>query len=569
MIDTYNRKAAMTLPGVFTGSVSSARHEFGLPQRLGFLAAIFAAELIAVSTWTDIRAFGGVGNAALRAFVAFAALFVTFSYLQSEAALRRISSKLTGTPIGWGHLAGHLGAACAFIALTSFLLETKQWGFHGSAKGGGAYLQMGQFLKTLMAISPAPVGLLAIGLGAAAFIPPRFLLDLLRGTRTAWAYAAGATLAANQFTSHCAPWLWQHATSATFSMVTAALRPFLGDLAADPVTYTIGTSKFAVTILAGCSGVEGMGLILVFSVLWLWFCRRECRFPQALLLLPAGVGILWLLNILRIAALILIGNAGAVSVAVGGFHSQAGWIAFNAVALGFSLTAQRVPWFTVRPRMRVLEAGSTENPAAAYLMPFLAILAAAMLARAASGGFEWLYPLRFFAAAASLWFFWPKYSKLDWSFGWVAPVVGSLVFALWIGLDLVSGVHKDNGLAAGLAVLPASGRLAWLAFRALAAVVTVPIAEELAFRGFLLRRLISADFESVSLRTLTVASMLISSAAFGLLHGDRWLAGTLAGMLYAGALLWRGRIGDAVVAHGVTNALIAACVLFGGNWSLW
>jgi membrane protease YdiL (CAAX protease family) len=53
------------------------------------------------------------------------------------------------------------------------------------------------------------------------------------------------------------------------------------------------------------------------------------------------------------------------------------------------------------------------------------------------------------------------------------------------------------------------------------------------------------------------------------MHGDRWIAGTLAGFLYAGAQRWRGRIGDAVAAHSVTNALIAVWVLWGGHWSFW
>jgi CAAX prenyl protease-like protein len=64
-------------------------------------------------------------------------------------------------------------------------------------------------------------------------------------------------------------------------------------------------------------------------------------------------------------------------------------------------------------------------------------------------------------------------------------------------------------------------------------------------------------------------SVLISSVAFGLMHGDRWLAGTLAGLIYAIAFLRRGRIGDAVVAHTTTNALLAAWVLVGGRWYFW
>jgi CAAX prenyl protease-like protein len=101
------------------------------------------------------------------------------------------------------------------------------------------------------------------------------------------------------------------------------------------------------------------------------------------------------------------------------------------------------------------------------------------------------------------------------------------------------------------------------------AVVTVPIAEELAFRGFLLRRLISPDFDLVDFRRFTYTAVVISSVVFGVLHGGRWIAGTVAGVLYAAAMLRRGRIGEAVVAHATTNALIAAWVLVRGDWYLW
>ena len=93
------------------------------------------------------------------------------------------------------------------------------------------------------------------------------------------------------------------------------------------------------------------------------------------------------------------------------------------------------------------------------------------------------------------------------------------------------------------------------------------IAEELAFRGFLLRRLISSNFESVSFRQFSMFAFLVSSVAFRVMHRDRWFAGTGAGFLYAGVLLWRGRIGDAMVAHATTNALITAWVLFSSAWT--
>ena len=40
-------------------------------------------------------------------------------------------------------------------------------------------------------------------------------------------------------------------------------------------------------------------------------------------------------------------------------------------------------------------------------------------------------------------------------------------------------------------------------------------------------------------------------------------------MAYALAYHRRGELTDAIVAHGVTNGLIAALVLANGTWSLW
>ena len=56
-----------------------------------------------------------------------------------------------------------------------------------------------------------------------------------------------------------------------------------------------------------------------------------------------------------------------------GFHSQAGWIAFSAVAVGFCFAVQRIPWFT---RVHNRESLGSATPTAVFLMPFLMILTA-------------------------------------------------------------------------------------------------------------------------------------------------------------------------------------------------
>jgi membrane protease YdiL (CAAX protease family) len=73
----------------------------------------------------------------------------------------------------------------------------------------------------------------------------------------------------------------------------------------------------------------------------------------------------------------------------------------------------------------------------------------------------------------------------------------------------------------------------------------------------------------VSFQHFTWLSFTVSSAAFGLLHGERWFAGTLAGMGFAVALYRRGRLGDAVAAHATTNALLSLWGLALGRWDLF
>ena len=146
--------------------------------------------------------------------------------------------------------------------------------------------------------------------------------------------------------------------------------------------------------------------------------------------------------------------------------------------------------------------------------------------------------------------------------------IGVAVFVIWVGLEWAMPGRAPSPIPTSLAEIPAGLAAVWLLFRVLGSVITVPIAEELAFRGYLLRRLIPADFDDLSTLRFTWLSFVVSSVLFGALHG-RWLAGTVAGMCYAWALYRRGRVEDAILAHALTNALIAADVLILGNWGLW
>jgi exosortase E/protease (VPEID-CTERM system) len=525
-----------------------------LLRRLIFLVALCALELIFLSSWLDKDALpGGTGlvtlihdwgSWTLRAVVGFAVLFIPFVFVKNRSVLEDVSARIAHVPISRQLLAAHFGAILVFSGLSYTLFGPYLHGWQADA------------LASLWFAA----GLTAIVLGSCAFIPAAIWKLFALQTGHGWLYVVLAVVYAC-VVGTSTRFLWEPTRRLTFALVHALLTPVLPGIFADPVTTMIGTSRFYVRISPECSGLEGIGLILAFTVAWLVLFRKECRFPNALVLLPAGVVLMFVLNAVRISTLILIGNAGAGRVAFGGFHSQAGWIFFNIVALAFAVGARQLPWFIHDAAPHT----SAENPVVPYVAPVIAILAMGMLSTAASAEFEWLYPLRFFAAAAVLWHFRKSYSGLTWRFTWAGPAAGVLVFFVWIALDGSATQMAPHALAA--AAFPA--RYAWLTFRILAAVITVPLAEELAFRAFLLRRFISEDFESVSLRTFTWISFVLSSVLFGLLHGDHWLAGTLAGFCYAGAVMRRGRLIDGIIAHGTTNALLAISVVAFGNWQYW
>ena len=438
----------------------------------------------------------------------------------------------------------------------------------------------------LLVILPVTMG------GALIHLPKPLLLP--RSLGNAWGLAALCDLLMMSVRSLLIiawdrphSWLGHRMQSATFHGVTLLLGLFYGNVFRDPGHFMVGTNTFSVVVADQCSGVEGLALMLSLTVGWLLFTRNELRLRRALLLVPIALYLSWLLNMVRIAALIAIGNSGYTAVALGGFHTQAGWILFCCVGLAFLITVNNVSWFrrsapasAVQPT-HVPHAGSSGvNVAAVYLLPWLAILAAGLLAQAASDGFEWLYPLRLLAALAVFFVYRRRYLQMDWRFGWLGPAAGVVVFVFWIAIDHWIGedmTGRDTAgsgviltsVAMGLTRLSAEQRAVWIALRTLAAVVTVPFAEELAFRGYIARRFMSADVESIPFASLSLFAVVASSLAFGILHGRMWLAGVLAGVVFAVVAKLRGRLGDAVAAHATANLLLALWVILRGDYALW
>ncbi len=531
-----------------------------LTLRWALLVSLLAAELVALTLPFDARAvlehrggiiglvFGLEGN--LRTvFITGSAVVIFFSWEVARDEFCRVfdeSGDRAITSFNW------LGAH--FIVLVPLVVGTlaRRNGYLGDPARPVLWLCAWIIL-----------GLAAVTTWGAAAMPVRFWVRWLSRSRRAFALGVvfGAVATA---LGKCTRLLWLPLQKSTLWAVSVLLS-ILGRRAVfHPHDAVIGTSSFTVHVGELCSGMEGIGLICAFLALYLWFCRRELRFPQALLLIPAGAAAIWMLNAVRITALILIGSWDP-AVAIKGFHSVAGWLFFNLVACGLVYSSSRMRLFSTDVVESNRDRGS--NPAAVYLAPMLAIVATAMITQALSASFDFLYPLRVIAAVAVLGFYRRQLAAMRFTASWPAVALGALVFAAWIAIVPADRVAEAQ-FSSALRAMSAWGAAGWMAMRVIGAVVTVPIAEELAFRGYAIRKLIAWDFESVAAGRFTWLSFAVSSILFGALHGD-WIAGTVAGMAFAVALYRRGALSDAVVAHATANAMLAAYVLWTGSWSLW
>lgn len=536
-----------------------------LAARAGLLALALFLEKFLLNGFVNFdaaQAARGLGTVArvlqhfgFRFAVSFAIALGLFVYVRGDTALQSINDEARGAPVRPLWLALH---AVLLVPIAAALYNL--YGTHGVHLPFAA-LAAPALLLTVLAVAALFSGLAPWGIwrrGAAAI-----------GHR--WLYALGAALAATVAIVFSQD-LWAPTARITFELVRLVLIPFVPALHADVATRSLYAPHFGVQVSQICSGLEGVGLILAFCGAWLVFFREEYRFPRALLLIPAGILLIFALNVIRIAALVLIGNAGYPAIAVFGFHSQAGWISFNAVACGLVFVSRRSRWLNVTPAASRSSPTGTltqtaADPTAAYLVPFLAVLAAGMISRAISGRFETWYALRLLAGSVALAVYWRRLGGLDWRFSWRGAAAGLLVFGLWLGAAQL--LLPVQFMPAALAASSAGHRTLWIAGRVATAVLILPLTEELAYRGYLLRRLVSADFETVSFTAVSWMPLLLASLAYGILDGPLWPAGIAAGIVFALLLIRTRRMGEAVAAHTVANALISVSVLFWHQWRLW
>jgi membrane protease YdiL (CAAX protease family) len=212
------------------------------------------------------------------------------------------------------------------------------------------------------------------------------------------------------------------------------------------------------------------------------------------------------------------------------------------------------------------------------------------------------YVLKTILAAAALIYFRKHYTRIRWNAATLALIVGILGIVQWVGMELLlrrywPGYPKLFGKPEnpddpadpswpfnpfaqkpdGSLVHFASVYTMWafVMIRWAGAALVVPFMEELFWRDYLWRTIIAPnDFKLARVGEWSAAAAVVVSLAFATVH-IQWMTAVVWGAMIAALLAYTKSLGACIIAHGVTNFLLGAYVLYAhyawhsNQWFFW
>lgn len=525
-------------------------------EYLGVSVSVDARDLLVPAGLEPLL--GDIGEVAPLVFLFPAAVFLTGG-LAVRLRLRALSAYRPERAASLVLGSAHVVLAATFVGLAGWLGEAN---LDSEATRAWLVLWLG-------------LGVAALSTLALSLWRPTMIIEAFRGLRRELligvgvsSFAWGAGLLSRS--------LWKPLAWLTLEVVHALLTLVTSDPVASIEEALVGTSRFYVRVAPVCSGMEGIALMLTFVGAYLFIQRRELHWPRSFALLPLSAMLVWALNAVRVTALILVGTWYSPEVALGGFHSKAGWVFFALAALGIIYAVQRSPRFhtqTSTAPVSTVPLGAVDTApsdhgalTAAYLAPLLLVLASKLVTGLAASGIDYFYGVSIVAGAFGLWKFRHLYPRASFGSAWLPVAAGCAVACFWIlGFAEPSGSAPTLGDELDSLSRPLAGT--WLALRAVGTIVTVPVVEELAFRGYLFRRFRGPSFQKIPYRDFSWLGLIVSSTAFGLLH-SQWILGIGAGFVFGLLTVVRNRLSDAIVAHATANAVIFIYALMTGTFAL-
>jgi CAAX prenyl protease-like protein len=167
--------------------------------------------------------------------------------------------------------------------------------------------------------------------------------------------------------------------------------------------------------------------------------------------------------------------------------------------------------------------------------------------------------------------------KLQTSHWFQTVVLGVAVFLVWVAPDLIFPTYRQHWLFQNAILGQLTNSIPESVIRnpivlwprIFQAVIFVPILEELFWRAWLMRWLISPQFEKVPLGAYQAGAFWITAALFASEHGPYWDVGLIAGVAYNWWMVRTRSLGDCILAHAVTNACLCAYVVLTRHWEYW
>jgi uncharacterized protein len=222
--------------------------------------------------------------------------------------------------------------------------------------------------------------------------------------------------------------------------------------------------------------------------------------------------------------------------------------------------------------VRLLQKISAGSPAVPRVAPFLIFLVfTACQGKFGPASAYWFY---FAKTLVGVWLVWemrPLVLEMRWTFSWEAVAVGIGVMVMWIGLDpFYPHLSKAGATGNPNLVFGEHSPLAWFFILAhiLGMTFVVPPLEEVFYRSFLYRYLVSQNFLSIPLKRFTPLPFCATALVFGFSHNE-WFAGILCGAAYQWLVIRKDRLGDAMTAHAITNFLLGVWIVWRGAWHFW
>jgi CAAX prenyl protease-like protein len=220
---------------------------------------------------------------------------------------------------------------------------------------------------------------------------------------------------------------------------------------------------------------------------------------------------------------------------------------------------------------------SRHRATVAYVAPFLAFVGMLAVEKMIPLPAEWLYLARFLIVTSLIaTISWP-YLSFRPTFPLASIGIGVAVFVIWVAPDALFGYRHhwlfENSITGTAATsLPPNlkGNLGFIVLRCISSAILVPILEELFWRGWMMRWLIdSNNFLKVPLGKYVPFAFWVVALLFASEHGPYWEVGLVAGIAYNWWIVRTRNLADCILAHGVTNAVLAGYVLVTGQWQYW